>query len=44
MSTGAIVMMGIAILALWGGLAFALMHLRRADREDAIEQEMHRDL
>ena len=44
MSTGAIVMLVIAILAVWGGLVVALLSLRRADREDAREQEMHRDL
>jgi hypothetical protein len=37
-------MLAFAILVLWGGLVFALLHLRRADREDAVEQEMHRDL
>jgi hypothetical protein len=44
MTTGAIVMLAFAILVLWGGLVLALLNLRRADREDAIEQEMHRDL
>jgi hypothetical protein len=44
MTTGAILMLAFAILVLWGGLVFALLNLRRADREDAIEQEMHRDL
>lgn len=44
MSTAAIIMMIIAILVVWGGLVLALLNLRRADREDAIEQEMHRDL
>ncbi|GAA4412565.1 hypothetical protein GCM10023168_34460 [Fodinibacter luteus] len=44
MSTEAIVMMLLAIVVVWGGLVAALLHLRRADREDAIEQEMHRDL
>lgn len=44
MTTGAIVMMIISITAVWGGLVLALLNLRRADREDAIEQEMHRDL
>jgi hypothetical protein len=44
MTTGAILMLAFAILVLWGGLVFALLHLRRADREDAVEQEMHRDL
>ena len=44
MTTGAILMLAFAILVLWGSLVFALLHLRRADREDAVEQEMHRDL
>ncbi len=44
MTTGAIIMMIISIAAVWGGLVLALLNLRRADREDAVEQEMHRDL
>lgn len=40
----AIVMLVVSVLVIWGGLLFALLHLRRVDREDAIEQEMHRDL
>ncbi len=44
MSTGAILMLAFAILVLWGGLVLALLNLRRADREDAVELEMHRDL
>lgn len=44
MSTPAIVMLVVAIVLVWGGLAAAILHLRRADREDAIEQELHRDL
>ena len=44
MSTPAVVMLVISVLVIWGGLVLALLHLRRADREDAIEQEMHRDL
>ncbi len=44
MTTPAIVMMIIAVLVIWGGLVLALLHLRRADRRDAVEQEMHRDL
>lgn len=44
MSTPAIVMLVVSVLVIWGGLLFALLHLRRADREDAIEQEVHRDL
>jgi hypothetical protein len=44
MSTDAIVMLVIAILLVWGGLVVALFNLRRADRADALEQELHRDL
>jgi hypothetical protein len=43
-STPAIVMLVISMLVIWGGLVLALLHLRRADREDAVEQERHRDL
>jgi len=41
MSTGAIVMMIITILVVWGGLAFAIHNLRRGDTEEMIQ---HRDL
>ena len=44
MTTSAIVMLVIAAVVIWGGLVLALLHLRRADREDAVQQEMHRDL
>lgn len=44
MSTEAIVMLAVAILLVWGGLVAAILHLRRADRADAVEQELHRDL
>ncbi|HYN30932.1 MAG TPA: methionine/alanine import family NSS transporter small subunit [Dermatophilaceae bacterium] len=44
MTTGAIVMLLVATVTVWGGLVLALLHLKRADREDAIEQERHRDL
>lgn len=44
MSTPAIVMLVISVLVIWGGLVLALLHLRRADREDAAQQERHRDL
>jgi hypothetical protein len=42
MTTGAIIMMVIAILVVWGGLAIAILNLRRGD--DASEQIIHRDL
>ena len=35
MTTSAIVMLVIAATIIWGGLVLALLHLRRADREDA---------
>ena len=35
MSTGALVMMAIAILVVWGGLVVAILNLRRGDTEDA---------
>ncbi len=44
MTTPAIVMMVVAMLVIWGGLLLALLHLRQADRHDAVEQELHRDL
>lgn len=44
MTTPAIVMLVVAIVLVWGGLVWALLHLRRADRADALEQELHRDL
>jgi Putative methionine and alanine importer, small subunit len=44
MTPSAIVMLVIAVVVIWGGLVLALLHLRRADRRDAVEQEMHRDL
>lgn len=46
MSTGAIVMMVLAMLVLWGGLAAAIVNLtRRSDAEDVHEGEhLYRDL
>lgn len=46
MSTGAIVMMVLAMLVLWGGLAGAIVNLtRRSDAEDVYEGDnLHRDL
>jgi hypothetical protein len=43
MSTEAIVMMVVAVLILWGGLALALLNLRRSDDLPSRE-EIHRDL
>ena len=34
MSAGAIIMMVLAMLVLWGGLALAIRNLRRGDAED----------
>lgn len=42
MSTGAIIMMIIAILVLWGGLAAATINLSRS--KDGEVAEAHRDL
>jgi hypothetical protein len=42
MTTGAVVMMVLAILIVWGGLVVAILNLRRGD--DASEQLGHRDL
>jgi Putative methionine and alanine importer, small subunit len=44
MSTPAILMLIVSLTIVWGGLVAALLHLRRADRHDAVEQERHRDL
>lgn len=40
MSVGAIVMMLVAMMVLWGGLGFAIWHLRGADAAE----DVHRDL
>ena len=37
MSVSAIVMMSVAILTVWGGLAAALLHLRKHPDEDVAE-------
>lgn len=42
MSTSAIVMMVIAMLVLWGGLALAIRNIARTPREEPTE--VHRDL
>jgi hypothetical protein len=46
MSTGAIVMMVLAMVILWGGLATAIVNLvRRPDADDVYDAEhLHRDL
>jgi hypothetical protein len=46
MSTEAIVMMVVAMLVLWGGLALAIVNLtRHSDAEDVPEGDtLHRDL
>ena len=42
MTTSAIVMMLIAMLVLWGGLALAIRNIARTSREEP--DEVHRDL
>ena len=42
MSTAAVVMMIVAMLVVWGGLALAVVHVSRAGREEP--DEVHRDL
>ena len=43
MSTSAIMMMIVAMLVIWGGLALAILNLRRSPELPA-EDEVHRDL
>lgn len=43
MSVGAIVMMVLAMLVLWGGLFLAILNLRRSS-DLPTESEIHRDL
>ncbi|WP_332667158.1 methionine/alanine import family NSS transporter small subunit [Aeromicrobium sp.] len=42
MSTSAVVMMVVAMLVLWGGLALAILNVARTTREEP--DEVHRDL
>lgn len=42
MTTSAIVMMIVAMLVVWGGLALAIINLTRTSREEP--DEVHRDL
>jgi hypothetical protein len=42
-STGAIVMMLLAMLVIWGGLALAIANLRRSKDTPRVD-EVHRDL
>jgi hypothetical protein len=42
MTTSAIVMMVVAMLVLWGGLAIAIRNIARTPREEP--DEVHRDL
>lgn len=44
MSAMAIVMMLVAILIVWGGLALAIVNLRRAPDATADPHDVHRDL
>lgn len=42
MTTSAVVMMVVAMLVLWGGLALAIVNVARTGREEP--DEVHRDL
>lgn len=44
MSTGAIVMMVLAMLVIWGGLALAILNLSRRSQDTPQRSEVHRDL
>lgn len=44
MSGSAIVMMIVAMLILWGGLALAIVNLNRRSTDLPTEGELHRDL
>ncbi len=44
MNTSAIVMMVIAILVIWGGLALAMLNLSRRSTDVPATGELHRDL
>jgi len=43
MGTGAILMMLLAMLVIWGGLALAIVNLRRSP-DTPTRDELHRDL
>ena len=42
MTTSAVVMMLVAMVVLWGGLALAILNVARTSREEP--EEVHRDL
>lgn len=44
MSTGAILMMLLAIVIIWGGLALAILNLNRRSAEPPRADEVRRDL
>lgn len=44
MSTPAILMMLLAMIVLWGGLAAAIVNLNRSDRAVGDVEDLHRDL
>jgi len=44
MSTAAVVMMVIAILVIWGGLALAALNLAKRSPDLGPAEELHRDL
>lgn len=44
MTTSAIVMMLVAVLVVWGGLALAIVNLVRRGDQEPERDEVHRDL
>ncbi len=44
MNTSAVVMMVVAILIIWGGLALAMLNLSRRSTDTPDSSEVHRDL
>jgi cell division protein FtsX len=44
MTTGAVIMMIVAMLVLWGGLALAIVNITRWKGEEPEPEEVHRDL
>ncbi len=44
MNTSAIVMLIVAVLIIWGGLALAMLNLSRRSTDTPTTSEIHRDL
>lgn len=44
MNTSAIVMLIVAILIIWGGLALAMLNLMKRSKDLPTRSELHRDL